>query len=55
MYSYVATGVVVGFGGEFVRLKPPWSQLEISRWCPPCSPEATSKLKAQVETKFHRY
>jgi hypothetical protein len=43
------------FGGEIVTLKPSRSQFGIPRWCPPCAPEATSELKAQVETKFYMY
>jgi hypothetical protein len=34
-----------------VGLKPPRFCPEILRWCPPCSPEAVSEIKAQAEAK----
>jgi hypothetical protein len=44
-----------GFGGEVVGLKPPRYRPGIPQWCPPCSPEATSGVKAQAEAKFLMY
>jgi hypothetical protein len=48
-------GAIVGFGGEVARLKPPRSRLKIPRWCPPCTSEVVSGLKAQVEAKLRMY
>jgi hypothetical protein len=44
-YSYVTTSAAVRFGGEIMGLKPPWSQLGILRWYPPCSTEVASEPK----------
>jgi hypothetical protein len=55
MFLYGTVGTFTGFDGEIVRLKPPQSWLGILWWCPPCSPEVVSEVKAHAKARFHMY